>query len=261
MNFQRIATRVFLSFIIVTLVFTGSFSYTTSANGNVKETTIEDNEITNFEYITQTDEKLEYTFTEKGTDYKVIEYLSERKVVSHVYRKKLGTNEFKKYDIVTTTYMEDENTIKQNSTYTGETHQVDISPILEDQEQEKNLSTTNNVQPAMGTDGFVYQGTTYGTNTPTKWLVGAIAISLAAITKLPASAKWIINLSNLTFQLGKDKLYYSYSTYRKGTGIGSMVTRTVRTVYLDSKRTNALASTVYDASRTGSKLVAKHVYK
>lgn len=250
MGLQKVFFRFIVSFIAISLIFTGIFSNTALANDDQK-TTLEDEKISNFEYITQTEDKLEYTFTENGIDYKIIEHLSPQEVVSHFYKKNAENNEFEKYDTVTTTVLEDEEAIQSHSESTDEVTKTDISAFEQEiQEPGVNVLST----------GFKYERTNYGTSIPTKWAVGAIAITIASITKVPATAKWVINIANLTFQLGTGKLYYKYVYYKKGSGAAT-VTRVERTVYTNSKHTNALGASIHDYSRSGTKLVATYTYK
>lgn len=80
MNFRKRITRLVASFMAVALVI-GGFSNVSLAETSGTEAGTE--ERTNLNFITQNEDKLEYTFTENGTDYKIIEYLSPNEVVSH----------------------------------------------------------------------------------------------------------------------------------------------------------------------------------
>lgn len=246
-----------MSIMVFTLIAAGSIPSVALASKS--DTTTKKKEITNLNYITQTDEKLEYTFTKDGEDYKYIEYLKEDEVVSHLYKKNPETNDFKKYDVVTTTVLEDEEAIRSHSDFTGKTEKTDVSSMTETGDGEGSFNITS--APGPGGYEFEYHSTTYGTNTPSKWTIGAIGITIAAITKVPASVKWVTNIANLTFQTFRDKVYYSYAYYKKGSGIGTRVTRTVKTVYANSARTDLIGNAIHDSSRSGRELVETNTFK
>lgn len=94
-----------------------------------------------------------------------------------------------------------------------------------------------------GGGSWSYHDTVFGDNTPTKWTVGAIAISVAGITKLPASATIITNIANMTYQLNSDTVYYQKMIFKKGSKLRPDY-KYVTTFYSDSARTDVIESNV-----------------
>ncbi|ELK47885.1 UNVERIFIED_CONTAM: hypothetical protein N8J90_18915 [Halobacillus marinus] len=108
-------------------------------------------------------------------------------------------------------------------------------------------------EPVVGTDAdecncgggsdWTYHTTYNGDNRPTKWTVGAISISLAGVTKIPATATVITNIANMTYQLYSDTIYYTQSVFKKGSKLRPDY-KYVTTFYADSAHTKVIESNV-----------------
>ncbi|MDW8798713.1 hypothetical protein NGC87_01545 [Staphylococcus pseudoxylosus] len=71
------------------------------------------------------------------------------------------------------------------------------------------------VQEASKKRNWVKYGSRYsGNNTAKKLTVGSIAVTVGAITRVPASVKWVTNIANLFYQTGSKKVYYSAQAYK-----------------------------------------------
>lgn len=271
MLYNKNMYRFFVSLIVLILIG-GSFSTTVLAEKSFSTTVLaeesatpfesmEEMEITNLVYITQTDNKLEYTFTRDGENYKNIEYLSDRQAVSHLYKENPKTKKYEKYEVLTTTALEDGYVVQYHYESTGETEKVDLSSMIEVNNENEIAALPVPLDPdpgggapGPGGAGFRYLHTTNGTNTPTKWTIGAIGISISTLTRIPAAAKWVVNIANFTYQLTTSKVYYKSDLYQKGSGLSS-TNRSVTRIYTNSNRTNQIGYSIVDTNRLGRTIV------
>ncbi len=255
---KRFLISVFGMFLIVGYTLPSSVAANSESTSNYLNE-VKSNQITNFVMIDDSNSMLKYTYTANGQSYLVEEkFVNDKKVVSKIFVKNQKTGKYKKEDVITTSYLENEGTVVQTNESFEVISNVDIdsmkSVIEKNTEAYDDLTQSLNLSASSYTP-WTYSSTSYGNSTPTKWLVGAIGITIAAITKVPATVKWVTNIANLTFQLYNDKVYYKYVSYHRGSGLTSEV-MTHRYVYTTSSYSKALGYSVTVSGRTGMQVVS-----
>lgn len=185
----------------------------------------------------QTEQRIEYTYTEGNEEFKVVEIFNDDsdELVSTIYKKNQETGDFEVADKIESEILSNDDILIESAT----TGRVEVMEIDSDSDYFELQATTT----------WKYHGTTYGSNKPTKWTVGIIALAIASITKLPASAKFVTNAANLTFQIGKDVIYYKRLSYKSGPRLRPDF-KFVTTLYSDKARTKVIKSGIVSYVRS-----------
>lgn len=251
--------RFFAVLMSAILLISGTFTGSVFASGEqLSNSEVNDNGVDEIEYITLTEEELEYTYTEDGKEYKAVEYfLSDTEIESHFYAWNPETNEYEFEETIITTYSEESDIITYDNISTGEVIEEDLSPTLT--VSDPDLATTQPIHPSgdMSIQStWKFSSSAYGTNKPARWSVAIIAGAIAFITKVPATAKFVVHSANVTYQIASGTIYYRYDTYHNS----NRETRVARHVFSNSSRSRLIATAVHVHSRTGTTLVSTRVY-
>ena len=99
-------------------------------------------------------------------------------------------------------------------------------------------------QEASKKRSWVKYGSAYsGSNKAAKLTIGSLSVSMSAITKVPAAAKWINNIANLFYQSNKKTVYYSAQAYKDKNSPNARPTYKVNyTFYADKAHTKKKGS-------------------
>ncbi len=184
-----------------------------------------------------------YTYSNEGEDYKNIEvFVSETEVHSEIYMLNKETQEYELVDSIITVVEKD--TVKQTSEQTNEYSEVPIEAMsvnLKDSMHfEENLYQ-------IAASSWKYNKTYTGSNNLKlqRFTVGAIAIIVASITKLPQTARTVTQVANLYFQINASKAYYKTVVYKDSNAPRNRPNfKHVTTFYKNSARTQVLKSNV-----------------
>ncbi|MDZ5713551.1 hypothetical protein [Jeotgalibacillus haloalkalitolerans] len=260
--------KLLVTLLCVNLMFIGFSSSTSASKKNevspANHILVNDNENTpsNMKWIEQTDEFLKYTYTLDGVNYLIEEtFHDDNSVTSKVYKEDEITGEYEVVDTLKSSFDESKEVIVQ------ENQEGIISELEVNSEEVETIYNPIDALSVSNSDNFttqadqdfVYSSTSYGSNKPAQWLVGVIAITISTILKRKVD-QWVTRVAGLTYAFWSERVYYKYVTYKKNYGQITQVTRTFRYVYSDSARTNPIANTVHDSSRTGITFVSQRIY-
>ncbi|GKW46894.1 hypothetical protein [Planococcus sp. NCCP-2050] len=219
----------------------------------------------NTKLVKQTDDYLKYSYTLDGENYVIEEnFKGDYEVSSVIYLENKKTGELEFFEELNTSYDEKKDLIVQVN------HEGDVSETVVEPESEVTLYNSKDAQLLSNGSNFstfadqagefLYKSTTTGSSKPTQWLVGVIAITIASITKMPATGAWAVKVAGFTYAFNTKTVYYKYVNYQKNAGSAAMVARTFRYVYPSSARTNPIANSVTDYSRGGTSIVSTRIY-
>lgn len=200
--------------------------------------------VDNINFIEVSDNKFEYTYEKDGNVYKNVEFIDDGFIQSYIYKHDESTNEYNlvdKFDTVIA--VEDIVAVSENIEVEK------LSAIANDE-----LSTFAVQPPPSGGSGFTHTNTIYSSSKPTQFTIAALAVTIAAITKVPKAAQYVANLAALYYSFGKDVVYFRTDTYSKGSGLSKDV-KSINQIYLDSSRTKRLGTNAYLNNRKGSTLL------
>lgn len=208
--------------------------------------------ITNFEIVSQSDKEIVYNYSENNKDYQTVEEIDfeSGKVNSITYEKNSSINSITVSTVKTELI---ENTLHQEGIFNGEEFSqiIDLGKTQEDIGEK---STSSLVTPAMDSNWEYLK--TFKTNTYIKGLsVGAIALAiskvLSAVPNIYAQiSAYLIDVAALAYSMNLTYVYNSEDVYRifdystpVPTIMGEMV---IIKQYSNSGRTNLLGQkTVY----------------
>jgi len=206
-----------------------------------KANALENENIKNLKFIVQNSKELIYTFTEEGKNYKAVEKFSDdgKKVNTKIY--KTNSKELKLVDKFTTTLN------NETVTQTNKNGQQSDFKLISESPTNQQLSF------AKYKSDWNYHKSWKGNNKFTKWSVGAIAIVLAGITKMPASAVVIINLAGYTYGMNAKTVYYSAKDYKDGNAPRLRPNfKQVTNIYANSARTKVIKKGVVSYNCTST---------
>ncbi|WP_409068833.1 hypothetical protein ACFLKC_13945 [Clostridium caseinilyticum] len=208
---------------------------------NTQSIQIKTNDIKNLKMLKETDTELVYTYEQNNQTFKTEEFISKNQVISKVYKMNLDGS-FVKMDEVKTSIDENKKQIIQEVN-----GQKDIIPLNEYVEEvnENVVRSARANRPPQNT--WVYIRTDKGSNKYKKFLLGAGAISLSALLKVPYSAA--LQILNLGVALNLDTVYYTTKVYYKYRGFLAVEAKYVSNVYSDSARRNLIKSNVVGYQR------------
>ncbi len=233
--------------IITAMVIGLAFTSVTPYIQNVKAQEVSDlasqNGIT---FITVTDSKYEYLYEREGMTYKNIEYIDGNHINTFIYEYDSETDSYIEVDSIETIVSAEEIIIKQSGETTV-TENPFSSQIIEPQLLNDQIISYGADE---GNGDWTYKDTDYGSTKWSQFTIAAIAATIALISKVPASAKWVATMAGLYYSFGKDIAYTRYEYYTRGSGI-STETKVVINYYSDSNRTNNLGANAYISSRSG----------
>ncbi|HJA90453.1 MAG TPA: hypothetical protein H9948_06645 [Candidatus Jeotgalibaca merdavium] len=208
--------------------------------------------ITNFEIVSQSDKEIVYNYSENNKDYQTVEEIDfeSGKVNSITYEKNSSINSITVSTVKTELI---ENSLHQEGIFNGEEFSqiIDLGKTQEDIGEK---STSSLVTPAMDSNWEYLK--TFKTNTYIKGLsVGAIALAiskvLSAVPNIYAQiSAYLIDVAALAYSMNLTYVYNSEDVYRifdystpVPTIMGEMV---IIKQYSNSGRTNLLGQkTVY----------------
>lgn len=198
-----------------------------------------DSDIKDVVFIEQSDGKLEYTYTKGNEKFKNVEYFNENQtgLRSYIYKLDKDTGEYQKVDELVSQLSFDKKEVSIESLVTKE---KDVMVVQSNQ----NTASLDELEFSIqAKDKWTYHGTVYGDNKPKKWTIGVIGISIAGITRLPAAAKIVVSIANMTYQLATDVFYYKKVSYKKGPKLRPSF-KFVTTFYADKARKKVIKKNV-----------------
>lgn len=204
--------------------------------------------VSNFEFITQTEKNLEYSYRENGEIFKVREDFNSdyTSVNSTIYKLDENTNEYIIFDELITSINLEENIVILKSTLNDATETIiNIDEINVDGSNHDEININDDSPMLYANYDWVYKNTEYGSNKFNRLTIAGIAIVVSAITKLPATAKVVTNLANTYYQIGVGALYYIKHTYNdKNSNKLRPTIKTVTHFYSDPDRKRLVKSHV-----------------
>ncbi|MDR6225463.1 hypothetical protein [Desmospora profundinema] len=194
-------------------------------------------EITDLVFITQTEEKLEYTYTKDNKQYKNVEFFNEdgTEVTSHIYEKNQSANGYEKKDHLVISLNTEESKVTTVSKMTNESTVLDLGEDVTEVKEDGLIDIA----------AWKYKSTSYGSNKPQKWTVAYIGIVISYITKLPVTARLVTSLAAAAYGFKTDTIYYKTVTYLK-TGRPKLnpCMKRVSNLYANKKRTKVIKTGV-----------------
>ncbi|MDR6227642.1 hypothetical protein [Desmospora profundinema] len=212
--------------------------------------------LSDINFITQSESKLEYTYKKSDGKYKNVEYISEdqTRATSHIFKKDANTGEFNQVDSLTinVNYEGETKVITITSEQTG---QVDTLTIDVDYDGETTITGEEEaleVGTSIGTlakKGWKHRGTRHGSTKIHKYTVYAIAVIVSSITKIPASAKIVVGIASAILADNLSRIYFTIKTYEQ-TGRSKLnpCFKYVSSLYKDSKRQKAIRKNIVSYS-------------
>lgn len=194
------------------------------------------NDIKNFKMLKSTDSELVYTYEQNNETFRTEEFISKNQVLSKVYKMN-PDGSFVKMDEVKTSIDENENQIIQE--VNGQKNIIPINQnVIEENENVVRSARAN--RPPQNT--WVYIRTDKGSNKYNKFLIGAAAITLSSVLKVPYSVG--VQILSLGVSLNLDTVYYTTKVYYKYSGFLAVESKHVSNIYSDSARRNLIKSNV-----------------
>lgn len=238
-----------LSMMATSLVGVGDSIHAQPVLNSNTEAVLNDNNITDFVLINESLDNFEYTYTQNGDFYKVIEKTdsSFKEVDSSIYKKNIEGN----FELITERKMSFESnqdgeiivTTTENDSVTQETVTIPnaTSPSAINR-QSKDTVTINNSYLT----GWKSDGSTNYTNNIVAYTV--IAISALIANTVPwAPAKWLNTVATGIYLKNAKTIYYTqfnWGRYLLASPLTQIADRKTVYVYIDSARTNQIGDPV-----------------